>query len=770
MAVVEPNFTSPPNVGPEPAGLLDSVRKNVFGVGGAQAGPPDPYSLTDQQLLKLLTDTRKFCEPGRELFEYGWWRNLLYLLGRQWIYWNPTSRQWDDKRIAKWIPKPVTNIVRTTVLSIRATLQSIQPGISAAPVGKNAKNISAAQTADDLEPLIADEHEMPDVMLEADFWAIVLGTSFIHSYWDKNDMTNRATVSLWKCQLCNTVSTADQVVQAKQRCPACQSMALMQAGSEQRPVGRGRSRAVSPLEVLMPLYAQRFDQVDRLVYLTWEPRHEIEDQFGADILKGMTYDTGPQQRSLQLYKSLATTSDMMLTPSQYTTGTFTGQVEGSTVQHLWIKPCKAYPEGLYQKFVGEATPRPVRDQDRPTIPYTKRDGTPLWPWMHYPYEPFSGRLYAQGTVDSIVQKQDQLNQVDSMTQLSINRMGNPIWREEKGQEVERFTGEPGLVMRWQRTGPNSQPPDRVPGEPVNQSNFALRQQYKDDAEELAGSYDVLKGQKPSGVEAYSALQLLVDRSQSRFTTLFKARGRAYRDWYECAIELERQNGPTERVKRLLGPNRSWTFETFEKMRLDGDIEIRIEDGSTQPKTALARRANIEHAKQLQLINPGDTEQTYNLLNELGLPELAPSLDADVNSALQEQDAFEEWATAGFKGPIPLIRRAWQNDRVHLQENRKWMNGDTVREWMLKLQADPQRQQQFVATLEAHLLAHEQGLMMQMGTMPTPPGASPGTAAPPGPANTPGGGAPAPGVGAGRAMANSAAESTKEPHQTPPKTA
>jgi hypothetical protein len=505
---------------------------------------------------------------------------------------------------------------------------------------------------------------------------------------------------------------------------------------------------------MLPLYAQKWDQVDRLIYLTWRPKHELEDEYGPEITKGLNYDTGPQQRSLQLYKSIATTSDLMLTPSVWNTGAFTGQVQGATEQHVWIKPCKSFPQGFYQRYLGESTPVPIKLTDKPVIPFTKRDGTPLWPWIHYPYESFGGRLYAQSIVDSIVQKQDQINQIDSMSQLVVQRMGNPIWREEKGQEVERFTGEPGLILRWQRTGPNSQPPDRIAGENQPQSWGQIRGEYKTDAEELSGTYDVLKGARPTGVEAYSALQLLVDRSQSRFTTLFKARARAYRDWYACAIELERQHGPTQRVQALLGPNHGWTFQTFERVDLDGDIDIHLEDGTATPKTALGRRAALEHANQLGLVQAGDSEQRYKMLQELGLSDLAPSLDADVQSALQEQDAFEQWAAAGFpqQTPNPLIRYPWDSDEVHVLENRKWMNGDAIRMLLQQYSQNPQMKAYIVQLLAQHLEEHQQALEAQQ--LPTSPGA---------PAGGPGGGAPAPGpgtkgvggVGAARSMKNAA---------------
>jgi hypothetical protein len=746
MMPVSPNFTSAPNVGPEPDGLMSSVQR-MFS--GQAAAPPDPYALTDQQLIQLLTDTRGFCDPGREWFEYGWWRNLMYLLSRQWIYWNPTTRQWSDKRLAKWVPKPVTNIVRTTVLSGRAMLSAINQNAIVSPVGNRPENIAAAQTADDLEPLLADEHDMDAKWPAADFWTLITGNSYLHPHWDKDDPANFELVDTWACTLCQQVSTPEQIVAAKQRCPSCGSQALRQTGQQQKAIiGKGKTLISSPLELLLPMYAQDFAAVDRLVWLTWRPKHQILDDYGADAVRGVTFDTGPQQKSLQLYKALSTTSDMMVSPSSWNMGSGEGQVEGITEQHLWVKPNKQYPQGLYCKFLGENAPKPVRDQGgdgKCVIPYARRDGSPLWPWIHYPFEPLDGRLYAQSMVDVIIQKQDQINQIDSMTQLTAQRMGNPIWLEPKGAEVERFTGEPGLIVRWQPIGSQGAKPERMSGENPPQSFFTMREQFKSDAEELAGTYDILKGAKPSGVEAFAALNFLDERSRSRFTTLFKARGRAYRAWFDICLELERAHGPTERTKAVLGTNRTWTFQSFQKLKLNGDVAIKVEDGSNVPKTALGRRAAIEHANQMGLINSQDPEQAYQVLSELGLNTLAPSLDTDVKSALQEQQDFEEWAQQGFAArPTPaLVRKPWHNDKVHLQENRKWMNGDRVRELLQTL--DPERQQQVTQYLGEHLMTHEMAIVGQLVDSLGNPTPAASAAAATGPA---GGGAPGSGSASG----------------------
>jgi len=76
----------------------------------------------------------------------------------------------------------------------------------------------------------------------------------------------------------------------------------------------------------------------------------------------------------------------------------------------------------------------------------------------------------------------------------------------------------------------------------------------------------------------------------------------YRQWFSLAIELERSFGPQQRTMAIVGPNRGYTFKQFENAQLQGQITIQVEDGSTMPKTALGKRAAIEQANQLRLLD------------------------------------------------------------------------------------------------------------------------------------------------------------------------
>jgi hypothetical protein len=343
----------------------------------------------------------------------------------------------------------------------------------------------------------------------------------------------------------------------------------------------------------------------------------------------------------------------------------------------------------------------------------------------------------------------------------------------KGASVSKLTGTPGLIVYYKVDPINPQlKPEMVQGVGPHPSYFQLRQQYLTDIETLAGTFDILKGAKPSGVEAFSAMQLLVERSQARFAGVFSARGRAFRDWYKFAIELEREFGPNERTKYILSPARTWTYKTFKRAQLQGSISMVVEDGSTTPKTNLGLRAAVQQASTLGMLQLQNPDQQYEGLKLFGIQKMVPTLDVHVQAALRKQQAFEEWAvnptqvrqyaiaaqqqqadfaaqvqasaTADLNTPLPtppsllegtpLKWRKWYNPVIHKQEFLKWANSDQILELV--------GQFPFVEKLlEMHLGEMDLAIQQAMIAATPPP-------------------APKPGGGGGAALRNSNTESTQ----------
>src|SRR5882672_6191601 len=101
----------PPAAPPDNA-FGNSTQTNSLTASGLQpiqgaAPQPDPYD--PAKLLAMFDTLKRESIEYRWIWEREWLRDLYYVANRQWIMYHPTRREWVDKRIAKWIPRPVTN-------------------------------------------------------------------------------------------------------------------------------------------------------------------------------------------------------------------------------------------------------------------------------------------------------------------------------------------------------------------------------------------------------------------------------------------------------------------------------------------------------------------------------------------------------------------------------------------------------------------------------------------------------------------------------------
>lgn len=773
-----------PNDISTPLDVAEDFRNRTAAGPGVESPSEEEAAYSDEELLELWRDMRTESLNNRWMFERQWQRNIWYVLGRQWLEYLSRYGGWRDKRIAQWIPRPVTNKCKTTVQAIRSMFTSIQLGVNVRPNGQKPENVSAAATADGLAPVLHERHHMNAVLNEFDFWLIATGNAFIHTFVDYDIKNGVITIEQEQCQGCGKVYGSDVIADAGQMCPDCKSTEFAPAMDEMgQPIppetkmkGLPTTMVLSPLELAFPNAYPRFAELPYVIRMRWRTRKFVENHPVLSTtldLDKIVWQKSPTDQSLQIFTNLSKYTDMGLSPtySASTEGGAAAEQDGIVEYEAWMKPTAKYPDGLVFRVLGDgANPVVVHleetEQLPGPLPYKFFDGTPMFPFAHAGYEHVGGRVLASGPLDVIIQKQDQLNQLDSMILLIIQRMSNPVWLEPKGAEIQRLTGMPGLVIKWNPLTVGGQAkPERIPGVPVDNALFAIRKQYLEDIEELAGTYDVIKGTKPSGVEAASALQLLVERSQARFASVFQARGDVYKNWFTFAIELEREFGPDELTKETLEPGRGWTYESFKRSQLGGSFSVIVEDGTATPKTALGIRAAVDHASQMGIMNVQNPDTQYKAMQAFGLTNFIPSLDVQVQGALQKQSAFQDWvaqpqnvqAFAGvlqaYQGalqaqqqelaagqdmmaqtgepqmapqpiPLPLANTPfewlpWYDVTIHKQEFLKWANSDRIRQLLKDPKAGPivkvmmtmhlqQMDEQIQAAAAAMAMAQPQG--------------------------------------------------------------
>jgi hypothetical protein len=686
--------------------ILDELWKSktpapVANVDGNTTGIPgeeEEADYSDEELLALHEKCKREAFFQRQVFERQWTRNIWYVLGRQWIEYYKADGQWKDTRLAKWIPRPVTQKAKETVQAIRAMLTAINLGVTARPNGEDPKNISVASTCDELFPLHRQNYKMNHVMSEFDWWLIVTGNAFLYTYWDYDVRHGMITVGVMECMDCGYSTTEDKIQGMQPVCPECGSANLQPAVDEvgqprkQRIAkGKGVTDPLSPLELVFPNSYARFDEVPYVYRLRWRTKAYFENHPTLkNMVREVSWSKTPQDRSLQIFKALSTQNDLGINPSFMGDGTSSGDGdEGATEYELWYKPCDKYPDGLVARFIGEKSPVVLHLEEEEAVPgpfpYVDADKMPVFPFAHAGYDHVGGRILASGALDPVIQKFDQINQLDSMFLMIVMRMANPVWLEPKGAEIEKLTGEPGLVIKWNPLsvmGSNAKP-ERIAGEGPHGSLFTLREMYLKDIEEITGTYDIIKGAKPTGVEAFSALALLDERSKSRFASLFQSRADAYAHTAKVQLELEREFGPDKITMSVLSPAKRWSYKNFKKADLQGNVTVIVENGTQTPKSNLGRRAAIEHLNTLGFINPQDPDQKYKIFSEFGMAGLSPSLDIDVTAALQKQEAFEEWI-----GNDQVVQQ-WAQQQVAQQQQFEVQQAEQNLQFATELSGDPE---------------------------------------------------------------------------------
>src|SRR5579859_997310 len=676
-----------------------------------------PKTFSDQEILKMWKRWKKEAFDQRWIYERQWLRDIWYILNRQWIYFDSKRGQWQDKRLAKWIPRPVTNFLKEGVDSVRANFATINYGPSARPLGEDNESVVTASVVDDYADVLWPEHRMDHVMNEFDFWLLVTGNAFLHSAVSFERKNGMITVDYQTCVQCQQTSSEVDITNNDQRCPFCRGNSFMPAtnpdGSpmqEQKVLPKGITYGLSPFEIAFPLMYDQFEDLPYVIRMRWRDQSYYEQN--EDMLpyaKTLQFGKTPQERTMQIFKTLPFQGDIGITPPYFASGGANVDSEGIVEYDIWIKPCVDFPDGQVIRIAGDASPTVIHSDKEGLpgpLPYHAGDGNPIFPFHMARYSHVGGRIIGSSLIDPAIQKQDQLNQLDSHMMMTIGRMANPVWLEPKGAEVEKFTGEPGLVVKWNPlVAGGTAKPERIPGEGINQSVFSYRALIKQEGEELLGTYDIMKGQKPSGTEAYAAMSFLYERATGRHASAMKERGTAVKGWFGDALCIEQEFGPETRLKAVASPTRGWSFQTFKKADLKGNVEIVIEDGA--PKTELTERASIDHLSQMGLLDISDPDTKIAVYEKFGQQRLMPSVDAQVQEAWMNMEKFEKFlgdpqaiqqaqqaqqqqmmqaqqmVAQGLQPPPPqpvgpLQYRRWYNPQIHRNELIKWCLSDQGR--------------------------------------------------------------------------------------------
>lgn len=685
--------------------------------------------------------------------------NCLFYIGIQWLQPLPGGRGFMRANLRRDVPRPVTNRYATILNAIDAPLSRLEPALQCVPGSDKDDDRLTADLASHVLDYLGNQVELDRFKGEISKILVTCNNAYGHAGLDP--MGGPITqVPKYGCATCGTAMPANEAMDAGGSCPTCGGPLRPIAGQQDRiPEGALFLEAKTPFETWVDYAIPRMEDQPIVMIRTLRPRATAEacwPEF-AEQIKALPAASSTSDVGLTYLQSL-----IRLAPGGAPTvggigfGAPLRWSECILDDLLYVKPCADYPDGLYFRMLGND----LVVEDLPLVQVCN-DGMPdapgqaFIPVVHYGYDNVPGTHLHTGPADNMKDLQRQRNRREAAIELYFQRMANGVWLIPEGTDVQTPSGEEGWVMRYSPLGAQGAKPERVEGNRLP-SSFVEWLEFTDkQLEDIAGTYDIFRGNKPPNVSSGYAMQILTERAQSRFAHVFANYEVTHARLGTILFYLFRNHAPEQIYYRIKGEEARWTVIAIQKADLRGGIDIRVESGSARPKTSLEKKAAIEQLIGYGVIDLTDPDVRLKMLNLYGVPEMMPTAKADDEQIAREHATYLEWTkrvTDPNTGlPLPglgpeqlmlpvLVDALLDNHALHLARHRIFMLGEEflqTPDWCRK------------AFRNGHFVEHlyeQQMDQMQAAQIPAPPVVNPGQL--PGPQHGPGGGSAA--AGANRA--------------------
>lgn len=635
-------------------------------------------------------------QAERYSYERAWFQAVLFYIGQQWIIYSPQTRKWKPRKIAKWVPRPVSNKFASIANTIQQVLGSRPADVRARPGSESPEDVAAATVADKNFAVLLKEAGDKDARDLQSVWLTLTGNVIIHPCLNDDPLNTTTFIQHMKCKSCGNAFAPDQMGEPKAlptgadkqkpvplpvgapakletdmsegSCPKCGSTDLIDAVDdggaavgEDIPSGRLDLEVFSPFEVFMDLEAQSMRHVNRLLARRRYPVDLMRRRFNDYTIEPDGNSNAGGTIGLNLLRAIAYASGVAMFGTGIASGRSLGDDQNVTVDRLWLRPCTDFPQGLVAIYANDKL---LNEKDvSEGIPYHRRDGTTLWPWHLKVFDRVPGRLFGRSPMEDLTQKQEQRNKLESLIQLIITRMASPHWLIPNGSGITEITGEPGQEIKYNAFDPRLKP-ELVFGAGPATSIMAWLEKIDKDMEEIAGVYEVLRGSAPPGVTAGTALRLLLERANTRFTPVLLRSEDVDEEIYSDLLCIFQEYGTEERINRIQGPGNTWEVQRFSNADIKGNVDIVVEAGSTVPKSTVGEQAVIQDLVGMQVIIPTEPNTQYKILEKFGSTNLLGDVDLNIRAAQRENWGFINEQKVPEMNPIIDLHPA--HLKVHME--------------------------------------------------------------------------------------------------------
>jgi hypothetical protein len=666
----------------------------------------------------------------KQRLSYSWERNRRFIDGDQWLVYNgnsDTGGVWQRLSVSKtneYIPRPVTNYIFDGYQTLKSYLIKVKPRSTIRPNTDTFKDKAAAKVAElcletNWERLKEQEnYEYAAACLIAD------GTIFKKSFWDTSSSTVvkiPRTIQQPVFDPMTGIQTGSEDVEALDE-EGVPIMDILPLGDVSTTVVEAFRIAVDPL--CSGLHDAKWIMEYGLHPISWVKEVYSKQGDGytglAETLTEETALSSSMQRYWNSKFSAGTKGDDKLAKGGSGNTELTNQV---VLKEYYEAPTQQHPKGRRivvgngkTLFVGEALD----------------SGIDLGDWHPYSecrWEIPPGRFWGKGPVDNACDIQKQINSIDATIILTRKTMAIPQKLIPAGSGIEpgQWTGRPGQQITYRSENGK---PEIIPGVGVDSSVFAERAQRVEDLKNVMGAIDILKGDRPPGVNAASALSLLHEVGTGKLSPVHDRWKRFVENDQKKQLKIIASGYKEPRpdyIKMLKSRNKELSDEVIDKFLgtdLLDNCNVIIEAGSNVPKLQSVAQMRLQEAAQVGTLNLAMPSNRMEYNRQMGIVGFDNDVGPDIKRAEWENDLMDNVQNNPDKRPIVL---EVDQDDVHLEvlERRmkepSWMEAPlevqqaymTHREDHLEAKAKKEQQ----AAIQAAALG--QAPQAQGGNLPTP---------------------------------------------------
>jgi hypothetical protein len=630
-------------------------------------GNLDITAVANEDLEALASKIESFYKQDSSVktkLTYNWDRNHRFLDGDQWIVFDgdrDTGGMWKRLTVSKaneYIPRPVTNYIYDAYQTLKSYLIKNKPRSAVKPNTQTFRDKSAAKIADlCLEAnweRLSEEHNYE----YAAACLLTYGTVFKKDHWDTTASNN--TVSVPKMQIDPMTGMEVPVLDE-----------FGQPVHDEMPLGDVNTDVVEPYRIALDPSANDLHKIRWIMEYSIQPLSWVQEMYSkqeegytglVDQVKPETKLSGSMKRFHALKNSSGVRSGSL---SEGGSGQGAEQELSNSVvlKEYYERPSAKFRKG---RMVVVANGVTLYAGDSPY------EGPEMGDWHPYSecrWEIVPGRFWGKSPLDVGVEIQKQINSIDAVIILTRKTMAIPQKKIPVGSGIApgSWTGRPGQEIHFRDTG--GAEPGVIAGVGVDETVFQERAQRLEDLKNTMGAIDILKGDRPPGVTAASALNLLyevgtgklfpildrwkkfVEGSQKKQLRVISKMYKEPRPDYIRLLQMKNSELAPEAINKFIGAD------------LYDNCNVMVEAGSNIPKLQAAKQAALQEAAQAGVLALEQPANRIEYQRQMGISGFDNDLGPDMRRAEWENDLLDDIEQSPDNKPIVL---AVDNDEVHME--------------------------------------------------------------------------------------------------------